>query len=73
MSALPVKRELRAKFATHCKLTCLGGSENGTCACKSGSECEMRGEPGFAIARAEAAKRMMRVLRGADDAPDERE
>jgi hypothetical protein len=55
-----VIRQRRARFAIYCKLTCLGGSEQAMCPCRSPRDCEMQDEPGFVEARAEAAARMRR-------------
>lgn len=41
-----------------CKMTCHGGSENGSCACKRPSECELQGDPLFHGERSAAAARM---------------
>jgi len=56
-------RQRRAKYAVYCKLTCLGGSEQGMCPCQSPAECEMQSEPGFEEARQAAAGRMLRWVK----------
>jgi hypothetical protein len=53
----------RGRLASYCRLTCLGGSERGTCPCASPAACEMREVQGFEEARAEAITRMLRMLR----------
>lgn len=54
------ERQRRARFAVYCKLTCLGGSEQAMCPCRTPRDCEMQDEPGFAKARIEAVARMRR-------------
>ena len=49
-------------FAVECKLTCLGGSEKGTCDCRGPNDCVARNTPGFQLARGKAKKRMGRFL-----------
>lgn len=58
-----LSRKDRARFASYCKLTCLGGSEQGTCSCKCPADCEMRHHPYFEEARAKAQQCMLRILR----------
>ncbi len=53
----------RAFWATVCKVTCLGGSERGTCDCARPNACAARTDPGFARARSEAVARTSRRLR----------
>lgn len=52
-----------AKFAVHCKMTCLGGSEKGTCTCARGEDCVVQFDEGYEEARAEAMTRMLRHVR----------
>lgn len=47
-------------FLQHCKLTCFGGSEKGTCDCKSPNDCELRKDPRFSQWRFKAEERMFR-------------
>lgn len=53
---------LRAFFATVCKMTCLGGSEKGTCECKSPAECKAKFDVQYESARREAMERMRRYV-----------
>jgi hypothetical protein len=48
------------KFTEYCKMTCLGGSEKGTCSCKRPEDCELAADPGYAEARQQAKDRMFR-------------
>lgn len=50
-------------WAVECKLTCLGGSEKGTCVCTHPDECYGARDPGFSEARFEAMTRMSRYMR----------
>jgi hypothetical protein len=51
-----------ARFGTHCKMTCLGGSEKGTCDCKHPDCCELQDHPKFREYRIKARERMARYL-----------
>jgi len=46
------------KFAVFCKMTCLGGSEKGTCECTHPADCAIRFDDGYEDAIAEACKRI---------------
>jgi hypothetical protein len=50
-------------YAQHCKLTCLGGSEMGTCECECPNDCKARHRGDFDAADREAAARMRRHLK----------
>lgn len=50
-------------FLEECRLTCLGGSEKGTCSCRGPMDCEARNVPGFNKARDDAKRRMGRWLK----------
>lgn len=41
-----------------CKLTCIGGSEVGTCECSMPSQCALKSNPEFGRRRARARDRM---------------
>lgn len=58
------------RFLQYCRLTCLGGSERGTCPCEHPDGCEERGRPGFAAARQEARERMARFFTNSFDESD---
>lgn len=49
-------------FTERCRMTCLGGSERGTCPCTRPIECEMQEDPGYSAARDAAKERMSRYL-----------
>ncbi len=49
-------------FTERCRMTCLGGSERGTCPCKHPATCEMQDDPGYPAARDAAKARMGRYL-----------
>ena len=51
-----------SEFTQHCKLTCLGGSEHGTCECESPAGCALQKHPNFPRARAEATERFRRLF-----------
>lgn len=51
------------KFLVECKLTCLGGSEKGTCGCENRFSCKLQNDPGFQLAREAAIQRMGNFLR----------
>lgn len=51
------------KYATYCKLTCVGGSEEGTCPCQNPTWCELQDEANFPAARKEAIKEMIRIIK----------
>ena len=55
----------RAFWAQECKLTCLGGSERGTCACRCPNDCVAQHDPGFGAARQRAKEAMGRHLMNA--------
>lgn len=55
----------RAFWAQECKLTCLGGSERGTCACRCPNDCVAQHDPGFGAARQRAKDAMGRHLMNA--------
>lgn len=57
-----IPQSLRAKFASQCRMTCMGGSEKGTCDCASPRECEMQESPHFTEAREKAKASMSRYL-----------
>lgn len=57
-----IPQSLRAKFAAQCRMTCMSGSEKGTCECASPKECEMQTSPYFAEAREKAKATMSRYL-----------
>jgi hypothetical protein len=50
-------------FTTYCKMTCIGGSEAGTCPCKSPVGCELQAHPDYERERERAKDRMMQWLR----------
>jgi len=50
-------------FLTHCRLTCFGGSEKGTCSCKSPAECKLTKDPRFSYWRRKAEERMFQFMR----------
>jgi hypothetical protein len=50
----------RAEFLYRCRMTCIGGSENGTCECTNPGECEMRPHHLYAHYRNVACERMAR-------------
>lgn len=50
-------------FLVHCKLTCLGGSSQGECDCKSPNDCELRHDRRFSYWRNYAQERMMRYAK----------
>ncbi len=49
-------------WIVECKLTCMGGSEKGTCSCRGPLQCKGKKLPGFSHARNEAVKRMGRHM-----------
>lgn len=49
-------------WEVECKMTCLGGSEEGTCACTHPKECRGAKEPGYQEARDNAVARMLKYL-----------
>lgn len=49
-------------FLEECRLTCFGGSEKGTCECRSPDTCKLRDHPRFQHFRNEAIARMVRHL-----------
>lgn len=51
------------RFGQYCRLTCLGGSERGSCPCTHPDDCELRGHPKFEAERKAATKRMVRVTK----------
>lgn len=55
--------KLSPAFTARCRMTCLGGSERGTCPCTRPAECEMQRHPLYDEARREAEARMWRYLR----------
>ncbi len=57
-----------AKFGVYCKLTCLGGSEHGTCACDHPHDCLVRFDEGYDEARRAAVARMVRYVRNSKQA-----
>lgn len=59
---LPGSPALRAKYASYCALTCLGGSEKKQCLCNAPVDCEMQHEPTFGLAREEAKARMFHYV-----------
>jgi hypothetical protein len=50
------------RFLQHCRLTCLGGSEAGTCPCKGPLDCLEKDHPGFPAARDAAVQRMFNFM-----------
>lgn len=53
----------KSRFLVYCKMTCLGGSEQGECPCRSPATCELQDDPAYEQARAEAKIRMLRYLK----------
>jgi len=53
------------KFLVHCKQTCFGGSEKGTCECKGPNDCKLRSHPKFSHYQKQAEERTMRHFRNA--------
>lgn len=47
-------------FGQHCRLTCLGGSERGTCDCVCPNECALKVSPDFKMWRQRAIERLVR-------------
>jgi hypothetical protein len=50
--------DMRAKWLTYCKMTCVGGSEKGECHCKGSKDCELIEHPDYVTKRAEAIVRL---------------
>lgn len=55
-------RKQRVAFAVYCRMTCIGGSERGTCVCARPIDCTLQRHPEFPAARHEASVRMARWL-----------
>jgi hypothetical protein len=53
----------RFKFYYYCRMTCLGGSEHGACACEKPEDCEMRFDPSYDKYRQLAEDRMVRYVK----------
>lgn len=51
-----------ARFLQRCRLTCMGGSEKGSCPCEGPMMCEERKSPLFSLYRFKAEERMRRIL-----------
>lgn len=60
-------------YLQHCKMTCLGGSERGTCGCLSPSMCKQREEADYKLWRDKADRRAMRRIRNIIRQPGETE
>lgn len=54
---------MKDRFLRYCKLTCIGGSESGTCPCKHPKECNFQKDPEFDKARTEAKERMWQYFK----------
>jgi len=52
-----------SKFTVYCKMTCLGGSEKGTCLCTSPKQCHLTTDIEYKHARNEAIARMARHIK----------
>jgi hypothetical protein len=50
------------KWYRECKMTCLGGSEQGTCQCKGSYQCLYQNDPEYMYYRQEAMARIQRHL-----------
>ncbi len=50
------------RFLMYCKMTCVGGSEQGQCPCKHPNACEIQDDLDYAQAREDAKDRMWRHL-----------
>lgn len=53
----------RSFWAIDCKMTCLGGSEKGHCACQRPIDCVAQHDPYYEAERNKAKYRMLRHLR----------
>lgn len=49
-------------WLTHCKLTSVGGSECGECACTKPDHCQMKEHPDFQLQRKKSRQRMFEYL-----------
>lgn len=49
-------------FGQHCRMTCLGGSEAGTCSCAGPQQCALKGHPKYSFWREKAVTRLARFL-----------
>lgn len=45
------------QFLKFCRLTCVGGSERGTCPCAGPTDCQMKDHPDFATWRKTPGRR----------------
>jgi hypothetical protein len=52
-------------FLTHCRLTCLGGSEKGTCECRGPVDCKLQNHPKYDAYRMKSLTRMAQHLKNA--------
>ena len=54
---------LRLKFLMDCRMTSVGGYEQGTCDCKNPDQCKMKSNPYYPAAREEALDRMEHMMK----------
>lgn len=50
------------RFLTFCRLTCVGGSERGTCPCSGPTDCQMKTDPAFEAWRKNPRQQRLRCL-----------